>query len=141
MSLLEKKEASTAVEPDILSEKGLKTTIKERMEYVVTLLCDEPSDLEIIESKLTQLQIPFLLYCPYDPYNHDYDVIRKFFVHVESERKGPITFYLSNPIYKMSCCHCNIERSSRCAGHTSVGVWQHEVRLCDLSSKSAKCIG
>ena len=38
-------------------------------------------------------------------------------------------------------CHVVIEHSSRCAGHTSVGVWQHEVRLCDLSSKSAKCIG
>ena len=76
------------MEGDIDSEKGLKETIEKRMDYVVTILCDETSDLEVLESKLKSLQIDFVLYCPFDPYNHSYDVIKKFYRQVLSQRKG-----------------------------------------------------
>ena len=78
------------METDIDSEKSLKETIEKRMDYVVTILCDDPSDLEILESKLKILQIVFVLYCPFDPYNHGYDVIKKFLAHVRSQNKGSI---------------------------------------------------
>ena len=78
------------MEGDIDSEKGLKETIEKRMDYVVTILCDETSDLEVLKTKLKSLQILFVLYCPFDPYNHSYDVIKKFYRQVRSQRKGPI---------------------------------------------------
>ena len=73
------------MEPDIVSEDGLKETVEARLNSVIAILCDEASDLEMIESKLKIHQIPFTLY---DPYKHDSEVIRKFFGQVRSQRKG-----------------------------------------------------
>ena len=82
---------SDEMESEILSEESLKKIIEEKMkDNVVTILCDDPSDLEILESKLKILQIVFVLYCPFDPYNHGYDVIKKFLAHVRSQNKGSI---------------------------------------------------
>ena len=78
------------MEPDIFSESGLKQTIETRKDSVVAILCDEPSDLYTIESKLKSLQIPLTLY---DPYKHDYTVIRKFLGQVRSQRKGLTQHY------------------------------------------------
>ena len=78
------------MEPDIVSEDGLKETVEARLNSVVAILCDEASDLEKIESKLTSLQITFTLY---DPYKHDYDVIIQFLDQVESQRKGQTSFH------------------------------------------------
>ena len=69
----------------IYFENELKQTIENRKDSVVAILCDEASDLEMIESKLKSLQIPFTLY---DPYKHDSAVIRKFLGQVRSQRKG-----------------------------------------------------
>ena len=80
------------MEPDIVSEDGLKETVKARLNSVIAILCDEASDLEKIESKLTSLQITFTLY---DPYKHDYDVIIQFLDQVESQRKGQTSFHSS----------------------------------------------
>ena len=73
------------MEPDIVSEDGLKQTIEARLNSVVAILCDEPSDLEMIDSKLKIHQIPFTLY---DPNKHDSAVIRNFLRQVRSQRKG-----------------------------------------------------
>ena len=77
----------------IASDEELKQKILEKGDFVLTLLCDEPSDLEIIEDKLNRLQIKFVLYCPFDPYNDSYDVIKKFFYRVETKRKGAIIYF------------------------------------------------
>ena len=79
----------------IYFENELKQTIEKRKDSVVAILCDEPSDLEKIESKLTSLQITFTLY---DPYNHDYDVIIQFLDQVESKRKGKTSLYSANQV-------------------------------------------
>ena len=73
------------MKPDIVSEDGLKETVEARLNSVIAILCDEASDLEMIESKLKIHQIPFALY---DPYKHDSAVIRKFLGQVRSQRKG-----------------------------------------------------
>ena len=78
------------MELELFSEKDLKETIETRKDSVVAFLCDEPSDLETIESKLNGLQIPFTLY---DPYKHDYEVIIQFLDQVESQRKGKTSFH------------------------------------------------
>ena len=78
------------MEPDIVSEDGLKETIEARLNSVVAILCDEASDLKMIESKLKIHQIPFTLY---DPYKHDYEVIIQFLDQVESQRKGQTSFH------------------------------------------------
>ena len=83
------------MKPDIVSEDGLMKTIEARLNNVVAILCDEASDLEKIESKLTSLQITFTLY---DPYKHDYDVIIQFLDQVESQRKGQTSFHSSNHV-------------------------------------------
>ena len=72
----------------IQSEEELKKTILGRRDCVVTLICDDPSDLVALDDKLSRLQIEFVLYCPFDPYNHPYDIIDSFFEQVESERRG-----------------------------------------------------
>ena len=76
------------MEAEISSEEELKRVLEERKNSVVTFLCDETSDLEVLGALLERLQIPFVLYCPYDPLNHSYDVIDEFFEKVQSERKG-----------------------------------------------------
>ena len=78
------------MKPDIVSEDGLMKTIEARLNNVVAILCDEASDLERIQSKLTSLQITFTLY---DPYKHDYDVIIQFLDQVESQRKGKTSLH------------------------------------------------
>ena len=75
----------------IQSEEDLKKTLLERSDSVVTLICDVPSDLGSLDKKLSHLQIDFVLYCPFDPYNHPYDVIDHFFDQVETEHKGGIS--------------------------------------------------
>ena len=74
----------------IHSEEELKKTLSERSDCVVTIICDDPSDLRAIDQKLSHLQIEFVPYCPFAPYNHPDDVIDNFFDHVENERKGGI---------------------------------------------------
>ena len=91
------------IQPDedlkkILFETNLEKTLLQRGNDVVSILCDDPSDLEILESKLKILQIVFVLYCPFDPYNHGYDVIKKFLAHVRSQNKGSIHLWLSKQI-------------------------------------------
>ena len=84
------------MEVRISSDEELKKTIPERSNFVVNLLCDDPSDLKMIEATLKHLQIDFVLYCPCLPYNHKYDVIDNFFDRVEEEGKGtckPILFF------------------------------------------------
>ena len=76
------------MEAEISSEEELKSVLEERKNSVVTFLCDETSDLEVLGALLERLQIPFVLYCPYDPLNHSYDVIDEFFEKVQNERKG-----------------------------------------------------
>ena len=76
------------MEAEISSEEELKRVLEGRQKSVVTFLCDETSDLEVLGALLERLQIPFVLYCPYDPLNHSYDVIDEFFEKVQSERKG-----------------------------------------------------
>ena len=96
------------MESDIDSEKGLKETIEKRMDYVVSILCDDTSDLEVLESKLKSLQIHFVLYCPFDPYNHSYDVIKRFYRQVLIQRKGPnfVPFFVFN-LYINRLPFCN----------------------------------
>ena len=72
----------------IQSEEDLKKAILERSDCVVTIICDDPRDLLALDQKLSRLQIEFVLYCPFDPYNHPYDIIDNFFELVESERRG-----------------------------------------------------
>ena len=95
---------SEAMKAEVISsDEDLKRTILERHDFVVTLLCDDPSDLEKIEAKLNRLEIDFVLYCPCLPYNHPYDVIDNFLDQVENERKGDHPFYSSN--YSPSLSH------------------------------------
>ena len=88
---------SHAMEAEVISsDEDFKRTILERHDFVVTLLCDDPSDLEKIEAKLNRLEIDFALYCPCLPYNHPNDVIDNFLDQVENDRKGEISLYSSN---------------------------------------------
>ena len=91
----------------ISSEEDLKKAISERSDCVVTLLCDDPSDLEKIEAKLNHLEIDFVLYCPCLPYNHPYDVIDNFLDQVENERKGTILKLFILFTYMLTAeCYC-----------------------------------
>ena len=82
------------IEPDINEmnismincAEDLKTKIERN--WVVSVLCVEPTDLKMLEMKLIDLQISFVLYCPFDPYNHSYDVIKDFLLQVDKQRRG-----------------------------------------------------
>ena len=72
----------------IQSEEGLKDAILERANSVVIFVCHDPADLKFLAAKLTHLHIDFVLYCPFEPYNHSYDIIGSFFETVETEKEG-----------------------------------------------------
>ena len=77
----------------IESQDDLKHVIDERSESVTTFLCENVSDIELLEENLKTLSIEFDLFCPIDPYNHDPCIINNFFEKVDSQRKGIIEFH------------------------------------------------
>ena len=76
----------------IEARDDLKHVIDERSESVTTFLCENVSDIELLEKRLKTLSIEFDLFCPIDPYNHDPDIINNFFEKVDSQGKGIIEF-------------------------------------------------
>ena len=80
----------------IESQDDLKQIIDRRSESVTTFLCENISDIELLEQHLKTLSIEFDLFCPIDPYNHDPCIINNFFEKVDSQRKGIIEFLSQN---------------------------------------------
>ena len=76
----------------IQSENGLKETLLERSNDVVSILCDDPSDLQRLEEKLKDLlsedQTQIVVYCPFAPLDHPYNIIDDFFDKVEEGWTG-----------------------------------------------------
>ena len=74
------------------SENGLKETLLERSNDVVSILCDDPSDLQRLEEKLKDLlsedQTQIVVYCPFAPFDHPYNIIDDFFDKVEEGWTG-----------------------------------------------------
>ena len=77
----------------IESQDDLKQIIDRRSESVTTFLCENISDIELLEQHLKTLSIEFDLFCPIDPYNHDPCIINNFFEKVDSQGKGMIEFH------------------------------------------------
>ena len=76
----------------IQSEDDLKETLLERGNNVVSILCDDPSDLQRLDEKLRDLlsedQTQILVYCPFAPFDHPYNIIDDFFDKVEEGWTG-----------------------------------------------------
>ena len=76
----------------IHSEDALKDTLLKRNNDVVSILCDDPLDLQRIEAKLKDLlsedQTQLVVYCPFAPFDHPYNIIDNFFDNVEAGWTG-----------------------------------------------------
>ena len=72
------------------SPSDLKRKLEERRESVITFLCENPSDMELLGKNLEKLSIEHVLYCPPAPYNHKPSVINGFFEKVDKQGKGTL---------------------------------------------------
>ena len=76
----------------IQSAYDLKDTLLKRSNDVVSILCDDPSDLQRLEEKLKDLlsedQTQIVVYCPFAPFDHPYNIIDDFFDKVEEGWTG-----------------------------------------------------
>ena len=76
----------------IQSQEDLKETLLQRSNDVVSILCDDPSDLQVFEEKLRDLlsedQTQIVVYCPFAPFDHPYNIIDDFFDKVEEGWTG-----------------------------------------------------
>ena len=76
----------------IQSEDDLRQTILERSNDVVSILCDDPSDLKFLDERLNDLlskdQTQLVVYCPFAPFDHPYNIIDDFFDKLEEGWTG-----------------------------------------------------
>ena len=76
----------------IQSQEDIKETLLKRSIGVVSILCDDPSDLQRLEEKLKDLlsedQTQIVVYCPFAPFDHPYNIIDDFFDKVEEGWTG-----------------------------------------------------
>ena len=63
-------------------------TLQKRKESVITFLCEQPDDLELVDVKMKSLSRESVLYCPIEPFNHDPSIINNFFEKVEDSGRG-----------------------------------------------------
>ena len=81
----------------IQSEDDLKKTLLERRNDVVSILCDDPSDLQRLAEKLKDLlsedPTQIVVYCPFAPFDHPYNIIDDFFDKVEEGWTGKAFYW------------------------------------------------
>ena len=88
----------------ICSEADLRAALVQRNQDVVSILSDNPSDLKILEDMLkgplSEDNTEMVVYCPFAPFNHTYEIIEEFFEQVEDGWTGNspfcVNFYAHN---------------------------------------------
>ena len=70
------------------SEMDIKRTLEERSDSVITCLCEDPDDLQLLADKIKSFSREFVLFCPIEPFNHDSSIINNFFEKVENDGRG-----------------------------------------------------
>ena len=88
----------------ICSEADLRAALVQRNQDVVSILSDNPSDLKILEDMLkgplSEDNTEMVVYCPFAPFNHTYEIIEEFFEEVEDGWTGNspfcVNFYAHN---------------------------------------------
>ena len=80
----------------ICSEADLRAALIQRNQDVVSILSDNPSDLKILEDMLkgplSEDNTEMIVYCPFAPFNHTYEIIEEFFEEVEDGWTGNSPF-------------------------------------------------